>query len=81
MSPVELGEQGVVGEVVRWYTAIGEQVHHGQPLAQIENPLVGLEIEVRSPATGTLTDITAPTGEIVGSDQQLGVVTAPPHQA
>ncbi|MGW5751804.1 hypothetical protein [Nocardia rhamnosiphila] len=75
MAPLELAEEGIDGWVSHWHCEIGAQVEPGEPLVRVTNPLTGFDIDVGSPASGVLTCIDLPVGDIVVSGQRLGAVT------
>ena len=59
----QLGESIAEGTVVKWLIGLGGAVERDQPLLEVETDKVALEIP--SPATGVLTEILVPEGEIV----------------
>jgi len=60
------------GTIVTWHKQAGETVARDELLVEVETDKVVLEVV--APADGTLTEINAPEGEVVVSNQLLGVV-------
>ena len=62
------------GKILQWLRAEGDQVQQGEPLAEIETDKVTVELE--SPATGTLSNLSAAAGEDVPVGQVIAVILA-----
>jgi pyruvate/2-oxoglutarate dehydrogenase complex dihydrolipoamide acyltransferase (E2) component len=60
------------GEVVEWHRQIGDQVHEGDPLVEIETAKV-TEI-VESPVSGTLVQVLFNAGETAEVRDVLAVI-------
>ena len=58
-----MGEFVTEGTVVNWAKKAGDPVIEGETLVEVTTDKV--DVEVPSPATGTLVEITAPEGETV----------------
>ncbi len=69
-----LGMAQDTGKIVQWLHAAGDQVQLGEPLAEIETDKVTVELE--SPATGTLANLSAAPGEDVPVGQVIAVILA-----
>jgi len=72
----QLGESIAEGTVVKWLIGLGGAVERDQPLLEVETDKVALEIP--SPATGVLTEILVPEGEIVPVGTLLARLDAEP---
>lgn len=72
----QLGESIAEGTVVKWLIGLGGAVERDQPLLEVETDKVALEIP--SPATGVLTEILVPEGEIVPVGTLLARLHAEP---
>ena len=70
MPALELAQE--TGKVVRWLRAPGDAVKKGERLVEIETDKVTVEIE--SPASGTLYDVTAREGEVVPVGQTIALI-------
>ncbi|PID37329.1 MAG: dihydrolipoyllysine-residue succinyltransferase [Rhodobacterales bacterium] len=68
-----LGESVTEATVATWFKAPGDAVAADEMLCELETDKV--TVEVRSPAAGTMGEITAPEGETVGVDALLGTLT------
>jgi pyruvate dehydrogenase E2 component (dihydrolipoamide acetyltransferase) len=69
-----LGMAQDTGKIVRWLKAAGEPVSKGEPVAEIETDKATVEIE--SPATGILADVTGAVGEEIPVGQVIARVLA-----
>ncbi len=74
-----LGMAQETGKLVRWLKREGEQVAKGEPLMEIETDKAAVEIE--SPASGTLSGVTATEGDDVVVGQAIAVILAPGESA
>lgn len=79
-----LGLAQETGKLVRWLKRDGEQVAKGEPLMEVETDKATVEVE--SPATGTLTAITAAEGDDVKVGLAIATIlglgeSAPPPRA
>jgi pyruvate dehydrogenase E2 component (dihydrolipoyllysine-residue acetyltransferase) len=70
MPALEMAQD--TGKVVRWLKAPGDTVKKGEPLVEIETDKVTVEIE--SPASGTLHDVTAREGDVVPVGQAIALI-------
>ncbi|MGH9128127.1 MAG: 2-oxo acid dehydrogenase subunit E2 [Acidimicrobiales bacterium] len=70
----QLGETVTEGTVTRWTKAVGEAVDEDEVLFEVSTDKV--DSEVRSPATGYLTEILVPEGETVDVGVRLAVIGA-----
>src|ERR1700682_4317592 len=70
-----LGLAQETGKLVRWLKRDGEQVAKGEPLMEVETDKATVEVE--SPASGTLTAITAAEGDDVAVGHAIAVILAP----
>ncbi len=71
MPDVE-GSSAQAATIVRWFKKEGDAVRSGEPLLLVEFPKV--EIEVPSPASGTLTKIIKREGRIVRVHDSIGSI-------
>ena len=71
-----MGESVTEGTVVNWVKHPGDPVTEGETLVEVTTDKV--DIEVPAPASGTLTEITAPEGETVPVGATLGLIAAGP---
>jgi pyruvate dehydrogenase E2 component (dihydrolipoamide acetyltransferase) len=81
-----LGMAQETGTVVQWMKHAGDQVVKGEPLVEVETDKAVVEVE--SPASGTLTSISAEAGAevpigtvialILGSQETGGQISSPP---
>lgn len=69
-----LGMAQETGKLVRWLKREGEQVAKGEPLMEVETDKAAVEIE--SPATGTLSAVTAAEGDDIAVGQAIAVILA-----
>jgi 2-oxoglutarate dehydrogenase E2 component (dihydrolipoamide succinyltransferase) len=67
-----LGESVKEATVAKWLKAAGDQVKADEALVELETDKVTLE--VNAPAAGTLSEITAPAGAVVGVGAILGLI-------
>jgi pyruvate dehydrogenase E2 component (dihydrolipoamide acetyltransferase) len=74
-----LGVAQETGKLVRWLKRDGEQVAKGEPLMEVETDKATVEVE--SPATGTLTAITAAEGDDVKVGHPIAIILAPGESA
>ncbi len=82
----QLGESVAEGTVSRWLKAVGDRVRKEEPLVEIQTDKINVEIP--SPADGTLEKIVVPEGTtvLVGTEIAVlggaaGAVAAPPAAA
>src|SRR6266566_9469114 len=73
MPALELAQE--TGKVLRWMKAPGDSVRKGEPIVEIETDKVTVEIE--SPASGVLRDVTAAEGDVVPVGQTIALILAP----
>lgn len=73
-----LGMAQDTGKIVRWLKAAGESVSKGEPVAEIETDKATVEIE--SPASGILADVTGTVGEEIPVGQVIARVLAAGEQ-
>ncbi|WP_303865021.1 dihydrolipoamide acetyltransferase family protein [Alkalibaculum bacchi] len=69
------GLQMTEGTIIRWIISEGDQIELGQPLFEIETDKVNIEIE--SPASGTLLKIIVSEGETVPITETVAIVGEP----
>jgi pyruvate dehydrogenase E2 component (dihydrolipoamide acetyltransferase) len=74
-----LGMAQDTGKIVRWLKAAGEPVSKGEPVAEIETDKATVEIE--SPASGILADVTGTVGEEIPVGQVIAWVLAAGERA
>ena len=72
MPALELAQE--TGKVLRWMKAPGDTVRKGEPIVEIETDKVTVEIE--SPASGVLTNVTAQEGDVVPVGQTIALIAA-----
>lgn len=72
MPALEMAQE--TGKVVRWLKAPGDTVSKGEPIIEIETDKVTVEIE--SPASGVLSNVTAQEGDVVPVGQTIAVIAA-----
>jgi pyruvate dehydrogenase E2 component (dihydrolipoamide acetyltransferase) len=70
MPALEMAQE--TGKVVRWLKAPGDTVRKGEPILEIETDKVTVEIE--SPASGVLRDVTAQEGDVVPVGQTIAII-------
>jgi pyruvate dehydrogenase E2 component (dihydrolipoamide acetyltransferase) len=70
MPALEMAQE--TGKVVRWLKAPGDTVRKGEPILEIETDKVTVEIE--SPASGVLRDVTAQEGDVVPVGQTIALI-------
>ncbi len=70
MPALEMAQE--TGKVVRWLKAPGDSVKKGEPIVEIETDKVTVEIE--SPASGVLRDVTAAEGDVVPVGQTIALI-------
>jgi pyruvate dehydrogenase E2 component (dihydrolipoamide acetyltransferase) len=73
MPALELAQE--TGKVLRWMKAPGDTVRKGEPIVEIETDKVTVEIE--SPASGILSNVTAQEGDVVPVGQTIALIAAP----
>jgi 2-oxoglutarate dehydrogenase E1 component len=71
-----MGESVTEGTVVNWVKKAGDPVTEGETLVEVTTDKV--DVEVPSPVSGTLTEITAPEGETVPVGATLGLIAPGP---
>jgi pyruvate dehydrogenase E2 component (dihydrolipoamide acetyltransferase) len=69
-----LGLAQETGRLVRWLKRHGDQVLKGEPLMEVETDKATVEVE--SPATGTLSGITAAEGDEIAVGHAIAVILA-----
>src|SRR5947209_17011732 len=69
----QLGESVAEGTVSRWLKAVGERVRKEEPLVEIQTDKINVEIP--SPAEGTLEKIVVPEGTTVLVGTEIGVLS------
>ncbi len=67
-----LGDEGTEADVVKWLVAKGTRVAEGQPILEVAYEKVN--VEIRAPASGTLTNIRVREGELVSVGQTLATI-------
>jgi 2-oxoglutarate dehydrogenase E2 component (dihydrolipoamide succinyltransferase) len=67
-----LGESVTEATVAKWLKKAGEQVNEDEPIVELETDKVS--VEVTSPKTGTLSEITIKEGDTVEVGAKLGVI-------
>jgi pyruvate dehydrogenase E2 component (dihydrolipoamide acetyltransferase) len=72
MPALELAQE--TGKVLRWMKAPGDTVRKGEPIVEIETDKVTVEIE--SPASGILSQVTAQEGDVVPVGQTIALIAA-----
>lgn len=72
MPAMEMAQE--TGTIVRWLKAEGDSVQKGEPLMEIETDKVTIEIE--SPASGVLSNVTARAGDEIPVGQVIGLIRA-----
>jgi pyruvate dehydrogenase E2 component (dihydrolipoamide acetyltransferase) len=70
MPALEMAQE--TGKVVRWLKSPGDAVRKGEPILEIETDKVTVEIE--SPASGVLRDVTAAEGDVVPVGQTIALI-------
>jgi pyruvate dehydrogenase E2 component (dihydrolipoamide acetyltransferase) len=73
MPALELAQE--TGKVLRWMKAPGDTVRKGDPIVEIETDKVTVEVE--SPASGVLRDVTAREGDVIPVGQTIALIFAP----
>jgi pyruvate dehydrogenase E2 component (dihydrolipoamide acetyltransferase) len=74
MPALELAQE--TGKVLRWLKAPGDRVAKGDPIVEIENDKVTVEIE--APAAGFLGEISAREGDVVPVGRTFAVIAEQP---
>jgi pyruvate dehydrogenase E2 component (dihydrolipoamide acetyltransferase) len=77
MPALEMAQE--TGKVLRWLKAPGDTVRKGEPILEIETDKVTVEIE--SPASGVLGNVTAQEGDVVPVGHTIAVIAAPNEAA
>ena len=67
-----LGESITEATVSKWLKRVGEEVNSDEPLVELESDKVNLEIP--SPAAGTLSSIKVTEGNVVEVGALLGII-------
>src|SRR5262245_38635926 len=70
----QLGESVAEGTVAKWLKAVGDKVRKEEPLVEIQTDKINVEIP--SPAEGTLSSITVPEGTTVLVGTEIGQIGA-----
>jgi pyruvate dehydrogenase E2 component (dihydrolipoamide acetyltransferase) len=70
MPALEMAQE--TGKVIRWIKQPGDTVAKGEPLLEIETDKITVEIE--SPASGVLRDVTAHEGDVVPVGKTIAVI-------
>lgn len=68
----DLGQSGMDIKIEQWFKNVGDKVEKGEPLFEISNEKLTQEIE--SPASGTLTKIIVPAGEMAATGALIGEI-------
>jgi pyruvate dehydrogenase E2 component (dihydrolipoamide acetyltransferase) len=74
-----LGMAQETGKLLQWLKSAGDSVTKGEPLMEIETDKTTVEIE--SPATGVLANVTAQVGDDVPVGQRIAIILAPGESA
>ncbi|MBI3540074.1 MAG: 2-oxoglutarate dehydrogenase, E2 component, dihydrolipoamide succinyltransferase, partial [Candidatus Eisenbacteria bacterium] len=75
----QLGESVAEGTVARWLKAQGDRVRKEEPLVEIQTDKINVEIP--SPAEGTLAQILVPEGTTVLVGTEIATLVAPGESA
>ena len=70
-----LGMAQETGTLIQWLKKPGDTITKGEPLMEIETDKATVEIE--SPATGILSDITAQAGDVIPVGQRIALILFP----
>src|SRR5215831_1598764 len=70
----QLGESVAEGTVAKWLKAVGDKVRKEEPLVEIQTDKINVEIP--SPAEGTLSSISVPEGTTVLVGTEIGQIGA-----
>ena len=70
MPALEMAQE--TGKVIRWLKQPGARVEKGEPIVEIETDKITVEIE--SPASGVLGDVSAHEGDVVPVGQTIAVI-------
>src|SRR5215813_11072798 len=70
----QLGESVAEGTVAKWLKAVGDKVRKEEPLVEIQTDKINVEIP--SPAEGTLSNILVPEGTTVLVGTEIGQIGA-----
>ena len=70
-----LGMAQETGTLIQWLKKPGDAITKGEPLMEIETDKATVEIE--SPATGILSDITAQAGDVIPVGQRIALILFP----
>ncbi len=77
MPALEMAQE--TGKILRWLKTAGASVTKGEPIMEIETDKVTVEIE--SPASGTLANVTAHEGDVIPVGQTIAWVLAQGEKA
>lgn len=69
----QLGNEITEAEVTEWLKAEGDKVAKGELLLVITTPKLSMEIE--APASGTVTKITVPSGDLANVGATLAIIS------
>jgi pyruvate/2-oxoglutarate dehydrogenase complex dihydrolipoamide acyltransferase (E2) component len=58
--------------IIRWLKSVGDEVHEGEIIVEVETAKATVEIE--APAAGILTTIVAPVGTTVDVNAVIGTI-------
>jgi pyruvate dehydrogenase E2 component (dihydrolipoamide acetyltransferase) len=72
MPALEMAQE--TGKVLRWLKAPGDTVRKGEPILEIETDKITVEIE--SPASGVLGNVTAQEGDVVPVGHTIAIILA-----
>ena len=72
MPALEMAQE--TGKVLRWLKSPGDTVRKGEPILEIETDKITVEIE--SPASGVLGNVTAQEGDVVPVGQTIALILA-----
>jgi 2-oxoglutarate dehydrogenase E2 component (dihydrolipoamide succinyltransferase) len=76
-TPVEfpsLGGSARSGQIIRWFKAAGDYVHAGEPLVEVEQEKV--TVEMPAPTSGVLCDAFAPLGRDIDTGTAIAGILA-----
>ena len=66
------GMNMVEATIIAWHKEVGDEVHAGEPLVDIETDKVDMQLE--APVAGTLTEILVAPGEDAPVGASLGLI-------
>ena len=71
----QLGESVVEGTIGKWLKKVGDPIAKDEPIVEIITDKINIELP--SPAAGTLGQILVPEGAVAQVGDPLGVILAP----